>query len=113
MSELKNAIAHHQISITELNIDAAKELQLLLCNAGFLNSAIDGFIGPKTLSAFATFKESAWLSEPEVLWKPSLEKLLELAAEAHRPIASMESWVYKDVPLLFWQGWGVSARLIL
>ncbi|HEY9780511.1 MAG TPA: D-Ala-D-Ala carboxypeptidase family metallohydrolase [Leptolyngbyaceae cyanobacterium] len=91
MTALQNAIAHHQVSITELSPDAAKELQQLLSNAGFLDSTVDGVIGSKTKAAFATFKESAWLSDPEMLWKPSLEKLIELSAEAKRPIASVES----------------------
>jgi hypothetical protein len=91
MTALSTAIATHQISITELKPEAVKELQQLLCTAGFLNSAIDGVMGPKTLAAFATFKESAWLSDPKMLWKPSLEKLIELAGEAKRPIASQES----------------------
>jgi hypothetical protein len=91
MSALSDAIRNHQVSITALSTEAAKELQTLLCNAGFLNSAIDGKVGPKTLAAFATFKESVWLGEPVILWKPSLEKLIELGKEAKRAIASQES----------------------
>lgn len=51
------------IHITNLTVEQAKELQIALNNHGY-NLAVDGIVGPRTIAAFNSFKESVWLGEP-------------------------------------------------
>lgn len=90
--KLESLLASSTLSLTDLkDPTAARELQTLLAQAGFLQQKdIDGSIGAVTLKAFDTFKSSVWLSQPELISSSSLEKLKEVAAEANRPSPSDE-----------------------
>lgn len=88
---LSEYVKKGNILISSLDREGAKELQGLLAQAGLFNDKIDGIPGAKTQKAFANFKSSVWLSDPELLGKSSLEKLLELGEEAKRKIPSQES----------------------
>ena len=69
--DLKNTIP-----LSDLDRDLAKEVQECLVNLGYLDR-VDGIIGPKTLVAFAQFKNDNYLTEPTLLGSGSAKILIE------------------------------------
>lgn len=64
---------------------AVRELQTYLKKAGFETGKIDGIVGPKTLRAFANFKDAVYLADHHLIGPSSYGSLVTEALERSGP----------------------------
>jgi predicted chitinase len=67
--------------LSALPPDTLKAVQAALIKLGHLHGAADGIFGPLTLGAWASFKRSIHLGEPDLISQASLDSLQKAAAE--------------------------------
>lgn len=70
------------VNVRDLEVPAAIELQKLLANGRYYESAIDGIPGKQTSEALAEFKRLNYLEHPELVGATTVKRLIELHSEA-------------------------------
>jgi peptidoglycan hydrolase-like protein with peptidoglycan-binding domain len=75
----KFASENNAVKISEIDTDTVKEIQTLLKQKEIYQGDVDGIAGELTYKAFAEFKESVWLENPDTLGRTTAAALLEIA----------------------------------
>ena len=81
------------LHINEANVNLIKEIQTQLKKTNLYKGEIDGIAGKLTIEALANFKESIWLTYPELIGVSTAGSLLEV--EEHK--GSTESSQLEDI----------------
>lgn len=63
-----------------------REIQTLLKTGGFLKGNVNGIYDPAMKSAFAAFKQAAFLEHPDELGQSTIKELLEIDGQCDRPV---------------------------